>query len=271
MVLEVSNFQADVLEASRTRPVVVDFWAPWCGPCRMLGPVLEKLASTNDGSWTLAKVNTDENPEVSRQYGIMSIPAVKLFVDGEVVDEFIGALPESSVREWLDKAVPSERKTRLSEAKAAIEGGDRERAVSIVEEVLAVEPDNTEASMLLARASVFTNPEEAMALVLNAPTPGAEQVQVREAILTLARLPLFLSHREALAPEPALDTYVEAIDALSGHNFEAALTGFIEVVRGNRGLDEDGARRACLALFTLLGEGHELTRKYRRTLQMALF
>src|SRR5436190_229581 len=128
MVLEVSDFQADVLEASRDKPVVVDFWAPWCGPCRMLGPVLEKLAATNDGSWTLAKVNTDENQEVARQYGIMSIPAVKLFIDGEVVDEFIGALPEPSVKEWLERAVPSESKARLSEAKAAIEAGESDRA-----------------------------------------------------------------------------------------------------------------------------------------------
>src|SRR5438067_2050881 len=142
MVLEVSDFQADVLEASRAKPVVVDFWAPWCGPCRMLGPVLEKLASTNDGSWTLAKVNTDENAEVSRRYGIMSIPAVKLFVDGEVVDEFIGALPEPAVREWLDKAVPSERKARLTEAKAAIEAGESERAAAILEQVLEAEPAN---------------------------------------------------------------------------------------------------------------------------------
>jgi len=271
MVLEVSDFQADVLEASRNKPVVVDFWAPWCGPCRMLGPVLEKLASTNDGSWSLAKVNTDENPEVSRQYDIMSIPAVKLFVDGEVIDEFIGALPEAAVREWLDSAVPSERKARLTEAKAAIEAGESKRAAAILEGVVAEEPGNVEAKMLMARASIFSDPETALALVLNAPTSGAEQVQVREAILTLARLPVFLSHREALVAEPGLDTYIEAIEAVSRHEFEAALGGFVEVARENRGLDDDGARRACLALFTLLGEGNELTRKYRRILQMALF
>src|SRR5437667_11627346 len=112
MVLEVSDFQADVLEASRGRPVVVDFWAPWCGPCRMLGPVLEKLASTNDGSWTLAKVNTDENPEVSRRYTIMSIPAVKLFVDGEVGDGVIGALAEPTVKAGHGQAVPAKATAR---------------------------------------------------------------------------------------------------------------------------------------------------------------
>jgi len=271
MVIEVANFQSEVLDASKERPVLVDFWAPWCGPCRQLGPVLEKLASTNDDAWTLAKVNTDENPEVSSRYGIMSIPAVKLFVDGEVVDEFIGALPEPAVRDWLDNALPSERRSRLAEASSAIENGDSERAKAIIEEVLAADPNDADARMLLARVSVFSDPDTALDLVRDARTAGADQVRLREAVMTLARLPVFLSHREALPQEPALDTYVAAIEAMSERDFDRALAALIDVAGTNRGLDEDGARRACLALFTLLGENHELTRKYRRTLQMALF
>lgn len=101
-----TRFNEDVIETSRTKPVLVDFWAPWCAPCRVLGPTLERLAKESGGSWRLVKINADSHPQLVRQYGIRGIPAVKLFVDGEVVDEFVGALPERAVRQWLDKALP---------------------------------------------------------------------------------------------------------------------------------------------------------------------
>jgi putative thioredoxin len=98
-------FQKEVLDKSREKPVVVDFWAPWCGPCRILGPTLEKLARQNKGKWRLVKINSDRQPELARRYGVRGIPAVKLFVDGDVVDEFVGALPEHQVKAWLEKAI----------------------------------------------------------------------------------------------------------------------------------------------------------------------
>ncbi|MEX0600785.1 MAG: thioredoxin [Rhodothermales bacterium] len=102
------RFQKDVIEKSFNKPVLVDFWAPWCGPCRVLGPTLEKMAREAGGSWRLVKINTDKYPEFARRYGVRGIPAVKLFVDGEVADEFVGALPEHAVRDWLRNAGVSE-------------------------------------------------------------------------------------------------------------------------------------------------------------------
>jgi len=95
------QFQEDVIETSHRKPVVVDFWAPWCGPCKMLGPVLDKMAKESEGAWRLVKINTDKHPQIAQRYGVRGIPAVKLFVDGELSDEFVGAMPESEVRKWL--------------------------------------------------------------------------------------------------------------------------------------------------------------------------
>lgn len=101
------DFQQDVIETSRRKPVLVDFWAPWCGPCRILGPTLEKLAKESGGAWRLVKINADKFPDLIRRYGVRGIPAVKLFVDGTVKDEFVGALPEHAVRRWLDQSLPA--------------------------------------------------------------------------------------------------------------------------------------------------------------------
>ena len=123
-----SNFEQAVVQESATRPVVVDFWAPWCGPCRMLGPTLERLAEEGDGTWLLAKVNVDENPGVSARYGVQGIPAVKAFVDGEVVDEFVGAQPEPNVRRFLDGLGPSEADSRTGAGREAEAAGDLQSA-----------------------------------------------------------------------------------------------------------------------------------------------
>lgn len=97
------RFREDVIETSHKKPVLVDFWAPWCGPCRILGPTLEKLARESKGAWRLVKINSDKHPDLTRRFGVRGIPTVKAFVDGEVVDEFVGAMPEPELRRWLDR------------------------------------------------------------------------------------------------------------------------------------------------------------------------
>lgn len=268
---DVSDFEEDVLRKSHETPVVVDFWAPWCGPCRVLGPVLERLALEGEGAWTLAKVNTDEQPELSRRYGIRGIPAVKLFVDGDVAGEFTGALPEPDVRRWLDDVLPNPNKERLTAAQQALQEGDREQAQALLEEVLREEPDHAEAQVLLAQTLAFDDPERALALVEEAGFVGPALAQTKEAIQTVTRLIAQRSTPDVLPDEPGRDAYLAAIDALKRHDFDGALERFIEVLRTNRYYDDDGARKACIALFTLLGPQHPATRKHRRTFDMALY
>ena len=269
MVTEVSDFEREVLEASHEAPVLVDFWAPWCGPCRQLGPVLEKLAGENEGVWTLAKLNTDENPEVSQRYRVSSIPAVKLFVDGEVVVEFLGALPETSVRRWLENAIPNETTRRIDAAKALLASGDAAVAEVVLRELLADDESNPATRVLLAQATAFRDLSEAAGLVEEARGVDADLMRVRDAVLLLYRLVTL--DAASLPVAAAREPYARAIDAMKVADLDTALESLIEVVRLDRKYDDDGARRAVLAVFALLGEKHPTTRKHRRNFDMAVF
>ena len=269
---EVADFEAEVLDASRDIPILVDFWAPWCGPCRVLGPVLEKLAAEPDAAWRLAKINTDARQDLAAAYGIRGIPAVKLFVDGEVVDEFTGALPEYAVRQWLEKALPSEGKRLLEQAQMELAAGETEAAEQTLRRVLASAPDDAAARVLLARLVVFDDPDEAEALLSGAGAfAGPGFVQIEEAVTNLIPLLRRARQPDTLPDEPGRDDYRGALDALSANDFDAALERFIAVIQQNRYYDDDGARKACVALFNVLGPDHPATRKHRRTFDRSLY
>ncbi|MEM6644685.1 MAG: thioredoxin, partial [Bacteroidota bacterium] len=268
---DVHDFQLEVIEASQTRPILVDFWAPWCGPCRVLGPVLEKLAGEHADTWTLVKVNSDQNPELSQRYHVRGIPAVKLFHHGEVVDEFTGALPEYAIRQWLEKALPSENKARLAQAKVLMQAGNTDDAESLLRTILVEEPNHPEAGVLLAQLLAFSQPEEALVLVEAAAFAGPQYLQVQEAVRTLAHLQAVTGAPEALPDDPVKPAYIDAAKAVLARNFDAALEGFIDVVQRNRYYDDDTSRKACIALFVLLGDQHPSVRTYRRRFDMALY
>ena len=267
---EITDFQDDVLDASADQPVLVDFWAPWCGPCRQLSPVLESLAEAAD-DWTLAKVNVDDHQEAAQAYGVRGIPAVKLFVDGEAVAEFTGAKPEHAIKKWLEEHLPSEEKNRIEEARAALEAGNHAEAEQLLWPVLEDDPDHDEAQVLMARALAFKDPTRAETLAEAADVADPALRQTRDGVQTITRL-LSLADAPSDLPEDSVkDTYLDAIQALSDQDFDTALSHFIDVVRTNRDYDDDGARKACVALFTLLGDDHPATQAHRRTFDMALY
>lgn len=270
MAFDVQDFQNDVIEASHEQPVLVDFWAPWCGPCRQLGPVLEKLAEETD-EWTLAKVNTDDNPDPARRYGVRGIPAVKLFYEGNVVADFTGALPEHAVRKWLDENLPSASPSQLEKAQDALDRGDTDEAEALLWPLLDEDPDHVEAKVLLAQALAFSDPTRAQALAEDADIADPTLRQIRESVLTVARLTELAEESNTLPDAPGYEAYQDAIEALSEADYDTALRRFIEVIHTNRDYDDDGARKACVALFTLLGNDHPVTQEYRRTFDMALY
>ncbi len=269
------DFQKDVIEASKTTPIVVDFWAEWCGPCKMLTPVLEKLAGEPNGTWKLVKVNTDEHQQLSVEYGISGIPAVKMFSDGQVIADFVGALPEAQVRSWLDENIPTESRKLLEEAKQVLSEGDKSKAQTLFEQVVKTDANNFEARILLAELIFEPDGEKALDLVKDVPKENPLYKNA-QAIQTLSRLlnsfeSISKQAQESDASPEAWGHYLKGIQALQGHDYDAALKNWIEAVTIDKTVDDEGPRKACIALFSWLGQEHELMQKYHRSFTSALF
>ena len=279
-----ATFIEDVVQASTEVPVIVDFWAPWCGPCKQLGPAIEKVVSAAAGAVRLVKINIDENPAIAQQLRIQSIPAVYAFKDGQPVDGFVGALPESKIREFVEKLAgaigPTPTEETAEQAALALEAGDFAQAAGLYGEVLRLDNSNVAAMAGLAQCYIGGGDLERAGQTLDLIAPDdADNAAVvgARAALALARQTGDAGDIEPLLAAVAADekdhqARFDLAMALvaAGRNLEG-VEALLEIVGRDRSWNDDGARKQLLQLFEAFGPDDEATLEGRRRLSLILF
>ena len=279
------TFMADVVEMSRKVPVIVDFWAPWCGPCKQLGPMLEKLVKQANGKVRLVKVNVDENQQLAGQMRVQSIPAVFAFVDGQPVDGFMGALPESQIKQFIDRlgtrgGMAEEIEAAVTAGREALARNDVAEAAQIFAQVLGVDREHAGAIAGLARCQIASGDlEQAKATLALVPPAKANDPEVvsAKAALELAQTPV--DHGEIAnltrAIEANGDDHQARLDLAVALNAagkkQEALDHLLHIVRRKRDWNEEAARKQLVKFFEAWGPKDEFTLQGRRKLSSILF
>ncbi len=279
------TFMADVIDASRQVPVIVDFWADWCGPCKQLTPVLEKAVTAAKGTVRLVKVNVDENREIAAQLRVQSLPTVYAFKDGRPVDAFMGALPESQIKSFIEKVTgsavgPSDEEMLIEAAQQALEAEDFEAAAGAFSGVLQADPENLAAIAGLARALIGTGDLDGAEQILAQTPAGKEndsEISSARAALEVAATPVDTEEIAALSAKIQSDEkdHQSRIDLAVALNAagrsEEAMEHLLISIRQDRSWNEEAARRQLLQFFEAWGHADERTVAGRRQLSSILF
>ncbi|MDD2407812.1 MAG: co-chaperone YbbN [Tepidiphilus sp.] len=271
------TFPSLVLERSHEVPVLVDFWAPWCGPCRVLKPILEKLSEEYGGRFLLAKVNSDENPALAARYGVRGIPNVKAFRHGELVDEFTGALPERAIREFIERLLPSPADDLLREAVQLRGRGDLAAALQRLEAAAALAPDDDEVKRSLAEVLIeLGRLEEAQAQLDAISTAGRLDEATKRLVTRLefaraaAEDEMALRERLARNPDDMEARLRLAKHLVAAEHYAQGMDELLEMIRRDRRWNNEAARKTLLSVFELLGDD-PLVAEYRRKLASVLY
>jgi putative thioredoxin len=275
-----SSFESIVIEQSRKVPVLVDFWAAWCGPCQSLMPVLQKLADEYQGKFILAKVNSDEQQALASQFGVRSLPTVKLFRGGQPVDEFMGALPEGQVREFINKHIPRESDKLMVQALEQYEAGEIETALENMKQAAAMDEDNHRIQVMYAKCLVEQGHyQEANDIVRVLPA----KVQLDEQVASLMARLEFANIAKGAPDEDTLQQmitdddnnhqarYQLAAKKILAEDYEGAMTLLLEIMKRDRKFDDDAGRKALVKVFELLGNQGDLVSRFRRQMQALVF
>ena len=279
----------DVIEASKTTPVIIDFWAPWCEPCKQLGPVIEKVVTENAGAVKLVKINIDENQEIAQQMRVQSIPAVFAFAGGQPVDGFAGALPESQIKQFVervlraskDKTGPSPIDEALEQAAQAEETGDTDQAGAIYSEILKHQPENIPAIAGLARnLHAKGETDAARALLDGLPDKAKQDPEIKSVLASLDLAEKIGDSQVDLEPLRAQLAADEnnhqarfdlALALYAANEAEAAIDELLTLFSRNRGWNDDAARKQLVEIFDALGAESELVSDSRRRLSSLMF
>ena len=269
--MEVVNFEKDVIEESKKRPVLLDFWAEWCGPCRSLGPILEKLEAEAKGAWVLAKVNVDEHPQLAGAFGIQGIPFVCLFHEGQILGQFNSALPEPEVRKWLEQFLPAAEVVEgdLDLAKNLLDQNRMDEARQVLSQLVNEDKEPGEAQLLLAKSFLFENAKESAELLQPLREKAAKLDPAEKLGWLVDRL--LEQGADISSDHPSATYYREALAQLGNGEFEQALDQFLEVLYRDKEYRDGAARKAIIGLFEYLGRTHPIVKAYERRFEMAMF
>lgn len=260
------NFKEKVLDRSFEIPVVVDFWAAWCNPCRVLGPVITEMSEEANGAWELVKVDTEANQEIAKEYNIYSIPNVKMFYQGEAIAEFSGALPKHQINSWLNEHLPNPAKDNLHDLLKKVRSAPSTENLLTLETFTKNNPAIFEAELYHNWFRAVRHPEAINQWAAQQSSNPSYQGELQD-VKALAELAL----TQAEGSEGFVDAYKKGVNALKELNIEEGMSQLVKTVMFNKGFHNELPRRAMISLFHLMGEGHALTKKYRPHFSMALY